>query len=215
MAFNRDIIKLVGFDLDQTLYKETAVTRRVYRDALYKLLAESLKIPYSEAKKRFLKSYEVLGSGTEAVRVMGIKNPEKFSAEVSTRAQQHLYLKRDERLVRLIQYLKSRYTLFLITASGEEASCLKLEKMGLSPEYDFKYRIFGDSPHGGKTIGRSFRRMVELSRRKPQEHLYVGDREATDIIPAQKVGMQTAMAWHKSRIADIELPTIYDLKKII
>lgn len=211
--FDKNAIKLVGFDLDQTLYEESPETHLAYREALYRMLGEHLGVSSDEAQRLFIEGYEKLASGTETVRALGIKDPEKFSALVSNAANQHLFLKRDQKLIELFRYLKGRYLLFLITAGGEKSSYQKLERLGLSPENDFIYKIFGDSEHGGKTIGRGFMRILDLSGRNPEEHLYVGDREAADILPAKKAGMRTAMTWKQSDAADFSIPTIYDLKK--
>jgi len=211
--FDKSAIKLIGFDLDQTLYAESKETHLAYRKALYQMLGECLKIDPKEAERLFIEGYAKLGSGTETVRALGIKNSERFSAEVSNIAQQHLFLTRDEKLLELIEYLQKSYVLFLITASGEKSSYEKLEKLGVVPDIAFAYKIFGDSQHGGKTRGRSFAQLIALSGRHPEEHLYVGDREAADILPAKKAGMRTAMAWSNSRLADFSIPTIYDLKK--
>jgi FMN phosphatase YigB (HAD superfamily) len=38
--------------------------------------------------------------------------------------------------------------------------------------------------------------MVELSGLEPNQHLYVGDREEADIVPAKKVGLKTVLVWN-------------------
>ena len=187
-------IKFVGFDLDQTLYPDTPESKKEYRNTIYVLLAKELKISKATAEKEFEKNYKVLGSGTEAVRVLGVKNPEQFSALVSRTAKIHHYLARDQRLVDMIEALKEKYVLFLVSASAKESADLKLNKLGISLK-DFKYAVFNDEKGSGKTTGKSFRQLMKLTKAKPQEHVFVGDRDVTDIVPPKKLGMQTIMVW--------------------
>jgi HAD superfamily hydrolase (TIGR01549 family) len=211
---NKEIIKFVGFDLDQTLYEDTAETYKVYRTTLYKLMAKELSISFKEAQEKFEKNYAILGSGTETVRLLGIQNPEDFSALVSKKSDIGKYLKKDQKLIDLIRYLQEQYTLFLITASAKESSLLKLKNLGLK-EGDFAFRVYGDCEKSGKTKGRSFKKILKQTKAEPRSHIYVGDRDATDIIPAKNAGMQTIMVWNKSKHADLSLKTVYELKEYL
>ncbi|MBD3244614.1 MAG: HAD hydrolase-like protein [Candidatus Moranbacteria bacterium] len=211
----KEQIKAVGFDLDQTLYRETKETFESYRKVLYEILAKELKTTRQKAKRDFEKNYKIIGSGTETVRFMGVKEPEKLSAKVPDLAKQHLYITKDPQLVNIIRYLKEKYKLFLITASGKKSSNLKLKALGLSPESDFDYKIFGDEKKSGKTKGLSFSKMVKMTKLKPIEHVYVGDREVTDVVPAKRAGMQTVIVWNKSDKADLALKTIYELDQYL
>ena len=49
---------------------------------------------------------------------------------------------------------------------------------------------------------------------KPEEHLFVGDRDETDIAPAKKIGMKTCYVWGQSQVADISFDTVYQVSKI-
>ncbi|MBD3238060.1 MAG: HAD hydrolase-like protein [Candidatus Moranbacteria bacterium] len=211
----KHLVKAVGFDLDQTFYQDTQATKKAYRDTLYHLLAKNLKISVKKAQQQFEKHYQILGSGTEAVRLLGINEPEKFSARVSNQAKQHLYLKKDPELVNLIQYLKDKYLTFLVTASGEIGARLKLKKLGLSADHDFQVSVFGDSAKASKTKGLSFSHVLKQTKLDPPAHVYVGDRDATDILPAKRQGMQTVLVWGKSKQADLSLPEIYQLDQYL
>ena len=58
-----------------------------------------------------------------------------------------------------------------------------------------------------------FLKALELARVSPDEAIYIGDKEETDILGAKAVGMKTIMVWGKSPEADLSIPTIYDLEK--
>ena len=207
------LIKFVGFDLDLTLYKENRKIKKVFRDAFYALMASEFKIDYREAKKEFLKYSKTISGACEIAKAMGIKDPERFAMQASAKSKIYFYLKRDEKLLDLLRYLREKYTLFLITGSAETDARLKLEKLGIDLENNFEYKIFGDSEKSGKFNGKSFSKLIKITKGKPQEHLYVGDQDAHDIIPAKRVGMQTVMVWGQSKNADLSLSTIYDLEK--
>lgn len=204
-------IKLVGFDLDQTLYKETKETFRIYRQTAYRLAARELGISTQEAEKQFLKNYQKTKSGREALKAMGIKDSEKFSLNISASADLSGAIRPDPKLVNLLDYLASRYDLFLVTSSAKVSALLKLKALGVDPAI-FKHRIFGDDFLGGKSSGVSFQHLLRLTGVKPECHLFIGDKEEMDVLPPQKLGFQTALVWGSSRIADFFLPTIYDLK---
>ncbi|MBU2025861.1 MAG: HAD family hydrolase [Patescibacteria group bacterium] len=211
---DKKIIKFVGFDLDQTLYEDNAGTHNAYRSTLYRLLAKELGIGLDKAEKEFKKLYKVLGSGTEVARVMGVKNPEMLSAKVSNLSNMHKYIKRDEKLVKLIEYLDEKYELFLITASAKKSSGLKLEKLGFGMGV-FKHAICSGTKGWGKTTGKSFSRLLKLTKARPREHVFVGDRDVTDILPAKRAGMQTVMVWGRSKNADLSIKTIYELENYL
>ncbi|MEA3273046.1 MAG: HAD family hydrolase [Patescibacteria group bacterium] len=207
------LIKFVGLDLDLTLYKENKKVEEAFRNAWYTLMASEFEISYQEAKKKFLEYRKTITGGCAIARAMGIKDPENFAMRASTKAKTHLYLKKDQRLVDLIKYLQEKYVLFLVTASAKADAYLKLKKLGIDPKNDFQYKIFGDSEKSGKFNGKSFSKLIKMTKGKPREHLFVGDKEAQDIIPAKRAGMQTVMVWKQSKNADLSLPTIYDLEK--
>jgi len=62
-----------------------------------------------------------------------------------------------------------------------------------------------------------FRYILAKTKLPPAQHLMIGDREAVDIVPAKKLGMKTCLVWSQvqSQIADITLPTVYDLGKVL
>ena len=211
----KEIIKFVGFDLDQTLYKDTNEVQEHYRDVIFTDLSKLLEISYQEAKKKFEKNYQIFGSGTETVRFLGVKEPEKFSADISNKVKVYEYLKPDPEVVNLLRYFREKYKLFLITTSAKESGFKKLKKIGLAPEDDFDYMLFGGDRKLSKTKGKSYSAMLKLTKGKPVEHVFVGDKEKADILPAKRVGMQTVMVWNESKAADLNIPTIYDLDKYL
>ncbi len=204
-------IKFVGLDLDLTLYKESQKIKDTFRDAWCKLMESEFKISYQKAQKEFAKYRKTISGGCEIAKAMGINQPEQFAMRASINSKMYLYLKKDEKLLGLIRYLQEKYVLFLITASAKQDAFLKLEKLGLNPENDFKYSVFGDSAGSGKANGKSFAKIIKLTKHKPIEHIYIGDSDSQDIIPAKRKGFQTVMVWKKSEQADLSLPSIYDL----
>ncbi|MBD3300561.1 MAG: HAD hydrolase-like protein [Candidatus Moranbacteria bacterium] len=211
----KEKIKFVGFDLDQTLYKDTEEIQKCYRDTIYKDLSKELKLSYEEAEERFEKNYKIFGSGSDTFRFLGIDKAEQFSANISNKVEVYKFLRPDLELVNMVRYLKEKYTIFLITTSAKESSYRKLKKIGFDPESDFEFRIFGGDRKMSKTKGRAYNAMLKLTKGKPIEHVYVGDKEKADIIPAKRVGMQTVIVWNKSKHADLNISTIYDLEKYL
>ena len=59
----------------------------------------------------------------------------------------------------------------------------------------FKYIITNKDIAYPKPHQEGYKKLVEYSHLKPDQILYVGDRINADIIPAKKIGLQTALVW--------------------
>jgi FMN phosphatase YigB (HAD superfamily) len=61
---------------------------------------------------------------------------------------------------------------------------------------------------------KAFLYAAKKARVKQEQVLAVGDREETDIVPAETAGMRTAMVWGVSRLADVSLKTVYEVAEL-
>jgi FMN phosphatase YigB (HAD superfamily) len=216
-------IVALGFDLDNTLYKEVAEIQEVIQSYISNKAAESLGKNPAEFMLAYLEAYRRQQSSRKALTELGYGNDDKSASlvqEALEYADVASKLKKDDRLVAMLQLLAERYKLFLITSSPENLAIGKLQALGINPSL-FRLRLYHGSNytrydgtaflHAADVLG------IEYDRSKPVlgSIFFVGDREKADIIPAKKLGMKTAIVNAESAEADFQLKEIYDLKKIL
>jgi len=209
-------IDAVGFDLDNTLYTQTPEIEEKIQDYIYEKSAAILGKPKEEVKKAFQARYAVLQSASRSLTSIGILSIDAAKEIVQTSLEEAdvaSVLKKDDRLVEMLQKLSQNHKLFLITGSKEQLSYNKLHALGIN-EAIFNPRLYAGSEykrHDGtafhyvsSSLGIPFRKMM-----------FVGDREKVDIIPATELGIRTAIVNAKSEKATYQLQSIYDLESIL
>lgn len=117
------------------------------------------------------------------------------------------------KLADLFAFLGS-YCHFLLTNNRRIHVLGKLQALGLDPNV-FEKIISTYDLGIFKPDKRVFERVLEYTGLPPKQHLCVSDREKTDIAPAGSLGMKTAMVWGRSKMADVSLPEVYDIVKIL
>lgn len=210
-------IKAVGFDLDQTLYPPTKKIDDILRQEIAKKILE--KKPRLKTIKKvrdiYEKKYNEIGSWTRILDQLGVLNPKEVMYNCSTNVNILKFIKRDEKLIKIIKSINLRYYTFLITSSPEDFSILKLKKIGLEEDF-FKYTIFGDSKgFTTKTDPSTFKKFLERSHYLPEEHVYIGDSLKADILPANSLGMKTIAVGNKISDADLSIRHIHDIEKLL
>ena len=89
-----------------------------------------------------------------------------------------------------------------------------LKKLGV-PVTIFERIITAQDCQEPKPDPEPFRLLLKITGLPADQHLYIGDRELVDILPAKKLGMKTILVWGKSKIADLSLPTVYDVAEVL
>jgi len=116
--------------------------------------------------------------------------------------------------IKTLEYLKKKkIEIGLCTAL--DAYSYKIMKQLLDSSYfDFMLLSFKE----GETKPHFNKKVLKLTKSKPEEILFVGDNEYFDIKPAKEAGMKTAFISRKgkkSKIADYTILSLSELKKII
>ncbi|MFC1711308.1 HAD family hydrolase [Patescibacteria group bacterium] len=60
----------------------------------------------------------------------------------------------------------------------------------------------------------AFKLILNYTKLKPENHLFIGDSDKKEMIPAKKLGMKTCLVWGKSKVADISLKTVYEVESL-
>jgi putative hydrolase of the HAD superfamily len=215
-------IKAVGFDLDGTLYPADAIPAGTLDKAAVARIVEQLKINPEEAKRVYQDKVDILGSHTKALIELGVKG-EKFYTDLWDDLPLEQWIKKDDKMVELINSLSDKYRLFVLSNSNRlDQIERKLNLIGLH-NTDFEFIVDTISLGSVKPDPEPFIKCIELLILTANEVLYVGDRIETDVTGAKSVGMRaalvgvgiTAMNKGKNQTNADWVGEIYDLEEVL
>lgn len=201
-------VKVIIWDIDGTLYQDRPQLKKALREDVLKRVSKKLGVDEEEAGKILEKNYKKYSSSTQALLALGFNWEEARERLEECFEIKKKFLKRDSRLVEMFNQLAD-FRHLIASNNPEDLSSQLLNLLGL--DLVIFEKIFGNAPGIIKPDLVFFKRILEYTGLPAREHLMVGDREETELIPAQKLGMKTAMVWGQSKIADISLPTVYSL----
>lgn len=206
-------IKAIGFDVDGTLYHTPQEMTTEVGKILIKKAAEALSRDPDDLAEEYLKRRDEYRSNTQTLNSFGLDG-EKIFQDVWDRIALGKYVTKDERLVRLIALLKKKYRLFIISNGTGRQIERKLKYLGLN-YHDFDPRIYCYDQGWVKPEPAPFLAAIESLKLKPEEIVYVGDREDVDIEGAQAVGMKTIFVGGQSQSAEVGIETVYDILSVL
>lgn len=206
-------IKAIGFDVDGTLYQSPPTMSAEVGRILIAKAAEALARDPDELAEEYLTKRDEFRSNTKTLNSFGLDG-EKIFQEVWDAIEVEKYVKKDRRLAKMIKELKQKYPLFIITNGTGKQVERKLTYLGLNYR-DFNPRIYCYDQGWIKPEPAPFLAAIEALKLKPEEIVYVGDREDVDIEGAKAVAMKTVLVGHESAIADAIIETVYDLGGVL
>lgn len=207
-------IKAVGFDLDGTLYHSPGNLQGWFKQEVIKRVVKYLKKDQKEVEQEYARRYRKYKSNTLTLNSFGMNGEEVFQA-LFDEVDLSKYVGRDEELIRLVKDLGKKYQLFILSNGAMRQIVKKLTMLGL--DLDMFDPIVACYEHVGwvKPSPKGFLHVIDYLGRTPEQIVYVGDREMTDIQGASAVGMRTVMVWGESKKADVSIPTVYDLEQVL
>ena len=232
-----DDIVAVGFDLDGTLYKTTpAMNNRVRTRIAEKILEKLPALESVERSRNFFEThYKELSSGTRVLEEVGYENYREVMDECLATANIIDLIKPDMELNNILEDIHSGYITYLLTTVDEaervafvlqvnplrvrglaevEEALKKLEKIGINPEL-FHVKTFSDTPYiGHKHDGTAFQYIIGATSISADDHVYIGDKLNSDILPAKKLGMRTVAVWSEIPEADYSIKNIHDISRL-
>ena len=194
IKINNKKIKVIGFDLDQTLYQKSKEIDGEIQKYIYIKIAENKKISISRATNLFKNLYkEGRGlSGSKSLKALNIPQAKEIIQEALERADISLYLKPNIQNINLLKRLKDRYkNIDLITGSNLKITKLKLKKLQI-PQEIFSHLITQDN--GSKSDETAYKIWLNLYPRiTSKEFLYIGDRLVSDYLIPKKLKIKTIL----------------------
>lgn len=206
---NAKSVKAVGFDVDGTLYHAPEAMSVEVGKILIQKAAEALSQDPDELAEEYLKRRDEYRSNTQTLNSFGLDGERIFQDVWDTIAIEK-YVIPDKKLVKMIETLKKKYKLFIITNGSGSQVERKITYLGLD-YHDFDPRIYCYEQGWVKPEPAPFLAAIESLNLKPEEIVYVGDREDIDIEGAQAIGMKTIFVGGVSEKADVSCETVYDI----
>lgn len=185
------MIKLVLFDLDDTLYNESDFVQNGFRE-VSTYLAKKYNVDYKKLYLRINQLLNIIGRGKIFDAICdeyGFSENINSLVEIYRSSISKLKLYDDS--IQVIKKLKSGYKMGIITdgkasVQWNKIKCLELEK--------FVDKIIVTDDFGKeywKPNEYSYKEMLTYFNCKPEETLYVGDNPVKDFIGAKNIGILT------------------------
>ncbi len=205
-------LRAIGFDVDGTLYYSPPEMSGLIGRELIAEAARRLGKKSDDIAEEYLERREKYRSNTETLKSFGLPGEEIFQKLWNTLPLGR-YVKRDERLIRLVKRLGARYRLFIVSNGRDVEVIRKLKMLGLTKE-DFDPFVPCYNHGWAKPEPAPFLFALQELGMKPSEVVYVGDREDVDIEGAKSVGLRTVYVGGESAVADTSVETIYDVEEV-
>ena len=206
-------IKAVGFDVDGTLYHATFEMSQEVGKILIGRAAKELFRDVDDLAEEYLKRRDEYRGNTLTLNSFGLDG-QKIFQEVWDSIAIEKYVTKDLKMMKMIKALKKQYQLFIITNGTGRQVERKLKYLGLD-YLDFEPRIYCYDQGWVKPEPSPFLLAIESLDLKPEEIVYIGDREDIDIEGASAVGMKTIFVGGESQKADLSCEVVYDVELML
>lgn len=203
-------IKMIGFDLDGTLYPKHKEIGRLMNKKQMDLVTEKLKLSRKNAEYEFNKVLKKLKSNTKSLDYLGIDGL-KFCLDFWDTTNLSKYIHKDNVLKNMLFKLK-KHVRFSIFSNSNKISHIKkkLSLIGI-PSNIFNPITSSVDIGYNKPDLKAFEGYIKKTKLKPHQILYVGDRVNVDIIPAKKAGMRACIVYDENFESDLSLQKPHEL----
>ena len=203
-------IKMIGFDLDGTLYPNNKEIGRLMKKKQMDLVAAKLKLSRYKAEYEFNKVLKKLKSNTKSLDYLGIDGL-KFCLDFWDNTNLSKYIHKDDALKNMLLKLKKQVR-FSIFSNSNKISHIKkkLSLIGI-PSNIFNPIVSSVDIGCNKPDLKAFKGYIKKTNLKPHQILYIGDRVNVDIVPAKKAGMRASVVYDVSFESDLSLQKPHDL----
>lgn len=212
MNANFTDVKVLVWDFDGTLYPPNPKLWHDVREAEYRVIKNHTGWPRTKIVDEFDRLHKkVAKSATKVTSILSHIAPQEAAIEMERYFDRRKYLKRDEKLIALFKKLKSYR--HCILANGVIANHKKTLRLLGVPPSTFELFVTSETVGETKPSLAGFLYVLNYTKLPARQHLMIGDRESSDILPAHELGMKTCLVWSSSQdsVADVTLPDVYAL----
>jgi HAD superfamily hydrolase (TIGR01549 family) len=209
-------VNVLVWDVDGTLYPPSEEMAQATLESAYITIEHRMGWPRHKAIEEFEKVHEkITPSQTEAVALICNIPTSEAARETDRNFQRTKYIARDEKLVSLFESLKG-FRHFILGNGAQKTIREGIIALGLEIN-TFDEIVTSETVGANKPKDNGFKYILEKTGMPPGEHLMIGDREKIDLVPAKALGMKTCLVWalKPSMVADVTLPSVYELMQIL
>jgi FMN phosphatase YigB (HAD superfamily) len=192
-VINIEKIKVVGFDLDKTLYPQSDDIDREIKSYIFQKIDEHLKCGLDVARELFNDIYQE-GKGSsvsQALNTLKVPDAKNIVQKALENANFSKYLKPNEVDLNTLYKIKEKYkNIDLLTGSVRENALEKLNSLEINQDI-FNNKFFGDD--ASKSDGEMYRMWMDCYEFQPENFMNVGDREFSDCLVPQKLGISSIL----------------------
>jgi len=204
-------IKVIGWDLDGTLYpSDPRMSEEIVR-LRTKRVAEKLEVDESTAEFLFNKEKRFHSSTTDTLSYIGVSG-EEFYVKIWDWLKLEDYIKPDPKVMEMFGRLRGKRHFLLSNSNTVEQIERKLKLIGVGLEV-FEQMVSTVDVGVNKPDPKPFNVALSLMGAdvKLEKVLYVGDRVETDVMGAKAAGLRSCLVGSESEEADVCVQRVYDV----
>lgn len=212
-------IKIIIFDLDDTLYEEKAFVEKGF-EAAADYLEEQFKINKKEFFEDLKNILREKGRGhifDIALRKYNLYSKKNVDKLVRVYRFHRPKIKLYPGLKNLLKSLRKKYKLGIITDGMGNVQRIKVKTLGIENLFDLIIYTDDFNKKRPKPNPYSFKKVLEYFKVSPEEAIYIGDDPYKDFVGAKKVGIGTVRVLQgrfKNIKAEKNFQADYEIKKI-
>ena len=210
------MIKIISFDLDGTLVKNTYADS-VWLKGFPKLFAKEKKITLNQAKKFLYKEYEKVGKDKKEWYDIDWWF-KKFNLKVNWRNLLNSYRNVIEifpETKKTISDLSKKYELIIISNAKREFIDIQLEETKLKSYFNYIFSSLSDFDTV-KKIPDVYKQICKILQVQTTEIIHIGDNKEFDFLSPQKIGIKSFyLNREKTEHGDKVIYTLSDIKRIL
>lgn len=208
-------IRVIGFDLDQTLYPKSSVIDEAIQVYIYRKISEHKGVSLAEAEKMFKDLYKNGSgvSGSTALKTLDIPNASDIVQEALERADIDQFLIPNKETLAFLIRLKETYVgIDILTGSNGANAEKKLRKLGMFNGI-FGHILTDDD--GEKRNGDLYKQWMALyPDLTPENFLYIGDRPRSDYEVPKSLGIDAILVYCKAHDPAITCPQLATFQEL-
>jgi FMN phosphatase YigB (HAD superfamily) len=208
-------IKVIGFDLDQTLYPKSPEIDAAIQKYIYEKISENKRCSIEEARKLFSDLYKGGAglSGSKSLAALGIPDGKEIVQEALEKADIASILVPDENATAMLERLREKYkNLDIITGSNDSNTDRKLEKLLIDKKL-FNHIITADSASKSDN-GSAFKMWMSFYNLPAENFLYIGDRVSSDYEAPKQLGIKSILVNIKEKNEGVDCPQLSSLQEL-
>lgn len=212
-------VRVIGFDLDQTLYPKSPLIDEKIQGYLYERIADCRQVSLDEARRLFSDRYQGGAglTGSQTLADLGIARAPELVQEALEHADIASVLTPDPQIISLLQDLATHYeAVDLITGSNRRETEKKLDALDI-PHTVFKHCITADE--ASKSDGTAYTLWLShYPHIRSGQFVYIGDRIHSDHEVPSTLGIQTVLVYRSVPDSKLPIPQLLspaDLRELL